>query len=143
LRLENFEKQGARVAFRLEAWLVSHKLLVLALMLALLGALAALENLPSPAELRFWWKWRVRRHPRTLGSGEAAFTYCRFLKAAERKGFRKPAWQTPREFALSLAGTSVGAGALEFTRLYNALRFGGAPVPVDHLRRLLDEIRRA
>jgi transglutaminase-like putative cysteine protease len=140
-RLEDFEKRGARVAFRLEAWLVSHKLLVLALMLTAMAALAALENFPSFAELRFWWSWRVRRHPRTLGSREAVFTYRRFLKAAERKGFRKPASQTPREFALFLGGTSMGAGALEFTRLYNALRFGGAPVAVDRLRRLLEEIQ--
>jgi protein-glutamine gamma-glutamyltransferase len=143
LRLDHFEKRGASAAMAVEQWLVAHKLVVTVLMLAALAALAAAENLSSLAELRFAWAWRRRRRSGSLYRRDAVLTYRRFLKAVAKRGFRRLPAQTPREFALALRGTSLGASAVEFTAAYNALRFGGAPVSIDRLRRLLDDIRRA
>jgi len=143
LRLDRFEKRGARVILAVGEWLVSHKLVVLVLMLAALAALVAAENLPPWGELRFAWAWRRRRRTGGLDRRDAVLTYRRFLKAVAKKGFRRLPAQTPREFALALRPTSLGTSAAEFTAAYNALRFGGAPVEIDRLRRLLDDIRRA
>ena len=143
LRLDRFEKRGARAVLAVGEWLLSHKLAVLVLMLAALAALLAAENLPSWGELRFAWAWQRRRRSGGLDGRDAVLTYRRFLKAVAKKGFRRLPAQTPREFALALRGTSLGALAAEFTAAYNTLRFGGAPVPIDRLRRLLDDIRRA
>jgi len=139
LRFDRFERRGSQVASAVAEWLVAHKLRLLVLMLAALGALAAAENLPSLAELRFVWAWRRRR----TGGAErrdAVLIYRRFLKALAKQGFHRLPAQTPREFALALHGTSLGASAVEFTAAYNALRFGGAPVSIDRLRRLLDDV---
>jgi hypothetical protein len=70
-------------------------------------------------------------------------TYQRLLKTLRKKGYRKPATQTPWEFAHSLSRTRFGSAVWEFTRLYNVLRFGQAPVPMARLRQILDEIGRA
>ena len=60
----------------------------------------------------------------------------------QKKGFRKKPSQTPREFAFSFLGTPWGPGVLEFTKLYNALRYGSASVPIARLRQILEEIAR-
>jgi len=143
LRLDRFEQRGVRAALAVAEWLVAHKVVVLVLMLAALAALVAAGNLPSLGELRFAWAWRRRRHTGGLDRRDAVLTYRRFMKAAAKKGFHRLPAQTPREFALALRGTSLGAAAAEFTAAYNALRFGGAPVEIDRLWRLLDDIRHA
>jgi len=145
LRLDRFERRGAHAALVAEEWLVGHKLLVLVLMLAMLAAMAAAEHFPSLAELRFAWTWRRRSRTAAFVTGrpDAILVYRRFLKAVAKRGFSPLPAQTPREFALALGGTSLAVAAVEFVAAYNALRFGGAPVAIERLQRLLDEIRRA
>src|SRR5271157_1654814 len=143
LRLDRVEKGGARAALAAEEWLVAHKLVVRVLMLAALAALAGAEKRSSLSGVRVAGGGGRRRRGGSLDRRDAVLTYRRFLKAVARKGFRRLPAQTPREFALALRGTSLEASAVEFTAAYNALRFGGAPVPIDRLRRLLDDIRRA
>ena len=109
-------------------------------LLGILGTLIGAEKIGSIAELRFLLAWKLRRRDVTLGPYEATLSYNRFLKALQKKGFRKPPSQTPREFATSFIGTRMSWEVLEFTRLYNALRFGQARVPLARLRALLDEI---
>jgi hypothetical protein len=70
-------------------------------------------------------------------------SYQRLLTTLRKKGYPKPVALTPWEFATSLAGTRLGSGVTEFTRLYNLLRFGQVQVPMARLRQLLDEISRA
>jgi len=140
--LRNLQGKGARLAFRVERWLMSHKLLVLLMMLAILGALAAAEKGLSISELRFLWAWRFGRRDLTLRPREATLTYLRFLRVLEKKGFRKAPSQTPQEFALSFGGSPLGLGVFEFTRLYNRLRFGHSPVSLARLKALLSDIVR-
>jgi hypothetical protein len=116
---------------------------VLLVMLLILGVLVAVEKRVSLAELRYLWTWKFGGRGFTLGPREATLTYNQFLKVVRNKGFRKSPAQTPREFALFLAGSRLGSGTLEFTRLYNLLRFGQSPVPLARLRELLEQIRGA
>jgi transglutaminase-like putative cysteine protease len=139
-RLRHLRRQGIQLAYRVEGWLMSHKLLVLLLMAGTLGVLIGAEKSASIAELRFLWAWKFRPNHRALSAQEATLSYNRFLKALQKRGFRKPASQTPREFATSFAGSPLGWPVLEFTRLYNALRFGQAPVSLARLRALLEDI---
>jgi len=139
-RLHNFRRQVIQVAYRVEAWLMSHKLLVLLLMLGVLGGLIVSEKADSIAELRFLLAWKFRRGDVPLGPREATLSYNRFLKTLRKKGYRKPLSQTPREFAYSFVGSRLSWPVLEFTRLYNALRYGQAPVSLSRLRALLEEI---
>jgi transglutaminase-like putative cysteine protease len=139
-RLRRFQRETIRLAYRVEGWLMSHKLLVLLIMTAILAGLIASEKSGSIAELRFLWAWSFRRADRSLSPLEATLTYGRLLKTLQKKGYRKPPAQTPREFALSFLGTRFSSPVLEFTRLYNSLRFGRAPVSLTRLRTLLEEI---
>ena len=139
-RLRRLQRQAIKVAYRVEGWLMSHKLLMLLLMAGILFALVAAEKSGSIAELRFLWAWKFRRRDRALSPQEATLTYSRFLKTLQKKGHRKPPSQTPREFALSFVGTPLSWAVLEFTRLYNALRFGQASVSLARLRQLLADI---
>jgi hypothetical protein len=142
-RSDKLKRQGVRVAARVEAWLMSHKLLVLLLMALVLAALVAGEKGRSLAEIRFFWVWRFGRREFALSPRQATMTYQRLLSTLRKRGYRKPAAQTPSEFAQSLLGTPLGSGVWEFTRLYNLLRFGQEHIPLAHLRQLLDEISRA
>jgi transglutaminase-like putative cysteine protease len=139
-RIRRLQRQAIKLAFRVEGWLMSHKLLVLLIMAGILFALVAAEKSGSIAELRFLWTWKFRRRDRTLSPQEATLTYSRFLRTLQKKGYRKPPSQTPREFALSFVGTPLNWAVVEFTRLYNALRFGQSRVSLARLRQLLEDI---
>jgi transglutaminase-like putative cysteine protease len=139
-RFEKFKSRGIRLAYRVEGWLMTHKLLMLLFMVGIMVVLVFGEKAGSLEELRFLWAWNFARREVTLSPQEATLTYQRLLKALRKKGFRKPPSQTPREFALRFAGTPLGPGVLEFTRLYNMLRFGGASVPLARLRQLIEDV---
>ncbi len=139
-RLKRLERQGVLLAFRVEAWLMSHKLLVLLLMVAVLAGLIVAEKSASLAELRFLWAWKFRPSDAALSPHEATLTYNRFLKTLAKKGVKKPPFQTPSEFASSFAASPICPSVFEFTRLYNLLRFGQTSVSIARLRALLDNI---
>src|SRR5258708_38685205 len=66
---------------------------------------------------------RVRRGQASVA--DATLLYQRMLQILRRRGFHKPPWFTPAEFAASLPRTQLGDSVGEFTATYNALRFGG------------------
>lgn len=140
LRARRLQRQGVEIAYQVEGWLMSHKLPVLSMMLIILVGLIAAEKSASLAELRFLWAWRFRHSELALGPREATLTYQRFLNILRKKGLRKSPSQTPREFALSFIGSRLAWPVLEFTRIYNALRFGRASVTLSRLRQLLEDI---
>jgi len=139
-RFERFKRQGIRTAFRMEGWLMSHKTLVLLVMLSILAGLILTDKTGALAELRFRLAWRFARRNSALNPQEATLTYQRLLKTLQKKGFRKTASQTPREFAFSFLSTPWGPGVMEFTKLYNTLRFGQTSVSLDRLRQILEDI---
>jgi hypothetical protein len=141
-RFERFKRQGIRSAFRVEGWLMSHKMLVLMVMLAILAGLILTDKSGTLAELRFRWAWKFARRDSELSPREATLTYQRLLKSLKKKGIRKAPSQTPREFAFSFLTTPWGPGVMEFTKLYNTLRFGQASVSLARLRQILEDIAR-
>jgi hypothetical protein len=94
---------------------------------------------------KLWRVWRVRRGVWRLRRGQvsvadATLLYRRMLKLLKRRGYEKPAWSTPYEFACSLPPSEVGMLVLQFTSAYNALRFGGQADAAPQLSLLLEEL---
>jgi hypothetical protein len=137
---DRLQRRGIAFAYGSEDWLFTHKVLVLLAMLAVFAVLLASDSGSMLARARFAWTWRFSRGRQSLSPREASLTYQELLKILRKKGFRKSPCETPQEFARSLEGCLVGPGVEEFTRLYNALRFGQTPVPVMRLRTLLQKI---
>jgi protein-glutamine gamma-glutamyltransferase len=141
--VHGLQRRGIRMAYRVEGVLMSHKLMVLLIMAAAFGVLVLGERGSSISELRFLWKWRFGKKDGALSRQEATLTYLRFLAVLNRKGYRRPATETPEEFAQRIEQSPLGTPSREFTRLYNASRFGRAPVPLNRLRSLLNDIQEA
>lgn len=139
-RFERLKRQGIRSAFHLEGWLMSHKLLILAMMIVVLAGLILTDKSGTLAEWRFLLTWKFARRDTALSAREATLTYQRLLSALQKKGFRKKPSQTPREFAFSFLTTPLGPGVMEFTKLYNVLRYGQDSVPLARLREILEKI---
>lgn len=140
-RVGDWQKQAVLLAWKMESWLMSHKLLMFLLMVAVLTYLILSERDFTLADLRFRWAWLFSRQDMTLSPREASLTYLQLLKTLRKKGFRKKSSQTPREFAVSFVGTRLAAGVNDFTRLYNGLRYGGEKISLTRLRQVLEEIR--
>lgn len=89
--------------------------------------------------------WKMARHTRRVKRGQvsasdATVLYQRFLALIERRGFEKPPWLTPAEFAGLLKPEELCALAGEFTAAYNELRFGGRPEAGLRMSALLETI---
>jgi len=74
------------------------------------------------------------------GTGDATLLYSRMLELLKRRGYQKPAWFTPHEFAASLPRTELGLLVSQFTESYNALRFGGRASAAPQLSILLERL---
>ncbi len=83
---------------------------------------------------------RVRRGQASVA--DATLLYQRMLHLLKRRGYHKPAWFTPGEFAASLPRNGLGTAVEEFTATYNALRFGGRTEEASRLSLLLDKLER-
>lgn len=84
---------------------------------------------------------RVRRGH--ASAGDAALLYQRMLRVVKRRGFQKPPWFTPAEFAASLPRTPFAATVTEFTAAYNELRFGRRDDAATRMSQLLADLERA
>src|ERR1035438_6262879 len=90
---------------------------------------------------------RIRRRVERVRRGQASMAdatllYERMLHILKRRGYQKPPWFTPAEFARSLPRTPLGESVGEFTATYNALRFGGHAEAAPKLSILLDRMER-
>ena len=111
---------------------------------ALMGlvALGILLVFYGPDLLR-WWKSRrgVIRARRGQGqASDATALYQRMLSVLARRGFEKPAWVTPSEFARVLPASDMAVLVGDMTNAYNELRFGGKREAAPRLIRLLDRL---
>jgi hypothetical protein len=105
--------------------------------LFLLGAL-----LYGPA----WSRWahgrlRLRRARRgEAHPSDATLLYQSMLELLEHRGFQKPPWLTPTEFARALPASELAVMVDDLTAAYNQVRFGNrrdaAPRMVRTLRRI-------
>ena len=83
---------------------------------------------------------RVRRGQARVA--DATLLYQRMLHILRQRGYQKPPWFTPAEFAASLPRSPLGDFVAEFTGTYNALRFGGHAEAAPRLSILLDRMER-
>jgi transglutaminase-like putative cysteine protease len=83
----------------------------------------------------------VRRAQRGQGqASDATMLYQRMLANLERRGIRKPPWQTPTEFARAIPTPEVSLLVEDLTAAYNEFRFGGRPDAAPRMVRLLGHI---
>ena len=148
---EHMEQAGRRVSLRwldrlfeaadswpsARSWLVDTGLWAL---VALAAAVAAVWLAP-----KLWKAWRIRLGVRRLRRGQASLAdatlfYTRMLNLLRRRGYDKPAFATPYEFALCLPPSEMGTLVVEFTKAYNALRFGGQAGAAPRLSALLQDL---
>jgi transglutaminase-like putative cysteine protease len=109
--------------------------------LAAVGLGVLLWLAAAPAIRALGMRRRVRRVRRgQAAAGDAALLYRRMLQVLKRRGYQKPPWFTPLEFAASLPRTPLGSTAGEFTAAYNAWRFGGRRELAPRLTALLEEL---
>ena len=111
--------------------------------LAWAAGLVALGFAAGPLVRLMRMRQRVERVRRGQASvADATLLYQRMLHILKRRGYQKPPWFTPAEFAASLPRTSLGDSVGEFTGTYNALRFGGHAEAAPRLSILLDRMER-
>jgi protein-glutamine gamma-glutamyltransferase len=107
------------------------------------GAALLVWLVGPPLRTRIRMRQRVRKVRRGEASvADATLLYERMLQLVERRGFHKPAWFTPREFAATLPQSEWRPIVTEFTNAYNALRFGGRSDAAMRLSVLLDQLER-
>jgi hypothetical protein len=58
-----------------------------------------------------------------IGASDASILYARMLDILRRRGYEKPAWLTPAEFAQILPPSSMAATVANITQLYHELRY--------------------
>lgn len=105
-----------------------------------LGALFLLRRFGP--RLRREWQARTRIRKIRSGQGtpnDAAVVYEQMLEALARRGFEKPAWFTPLEFARTLP-PSEKQRIVEFTAAYNEVRFGNDAAGAARLTGMLESM---
>jgi len=93
------------------------------------GGLVALIAVGLLCGPRCWRALIARLHVRRLSRGEiaasdAAVLYARMLHILRRRGYDKPGWLTPAEFARILPPSPTSIVVANITSLYNQLRYG-------------------
>lgn len=84
---------------------------------------------------RSYWQVRRIRAGRAV-PGDAAILYERMLRMMKKRGYEKPAWFTPIEFAATVRQRSLD----EFTEAYNALRYGGDTTAAERMKTILQDL---
>ena len=134
-----FPRLGLEWYLRVAAWFWRYAVRILILLV--LGASVWVLGPPLVRLLRIRSRVeRVRRGQATVA--DATLLYERMFHLLRRRGYQKPAWFTPSEFAATLPPTQLGIAVTEFTVQYNALRFGRRTEVAPRLSTLLDELER-
>ena len=105
----------------------------------------ALAWLLTPIAIRAVRRLRHARKIRLGGAGasDAAILYIQMLEVLRKRGYEKPGWLTPNEFARVLPDSETAALVGEFTVLYQDLRYGGKASAGERMLGLLQEIEAA
>lgn len=103
-------------------------------------ALLLLIALLAPVASR--WRHTQKIRGGRASSADATLLYQKMLRIVEKRGFSKPPWFTPAEFAATLPPSPAAVLVGEFTETYQALRFGGNGEGARRLGDLLTELER-
>ena len=93
--------------------------------------------------LRKWWDRRGQRLRIARGDvkySDGAVLYCRMLAILEQRGFPKPVWFTPAEFARTVPTEQGAELVTRFTSSYHELRYGGRREAAIRMVELLDKL---
>jgi transglutaminase-like putative cysteine protease len=107
-----------------------------------LAAIAILLVFYGPSMAR-WWRSQQGVIRARRGAGEASdatLLYRRMLDLLEKRGFQKPPWLTPSEFARVLPASETAILVDDLTTAYNELRFGGRREAAPRMIRMLDRL---
>ncbi len=106
-----------------------------------LAAIVIFARFLAPHLRRGWSRGKSLRRIRAGGATphDASLLYQQMLDSLARRGFQKPAWFTPAEFARNLP-PAERESVSEFTAAYNELRFGGDSAGAERLTRILKTI---
>jgi len=118
-------------------WLRRYGIGILLVLATMVAAWLAAPRLIGLLRIRLRVQ-RVRRGKAV--AGDATLLYRQMLAIVKRRGYQKPVWFTPAEFAASLPNGALGRAVGEFTAVYNAVRFGGRREAAQHLSTLLHEL---
>lgn len=134
--LDDLNQTTVQWTTRVRQWVAQHGASVSVLILFVVAAVLA-----GP---RTWRALRMLHRVRRVrdgraSAGDATLLYVRMLEVLRRRGFQKPAWFTPREFAASLPA-ETGTLVDQFTAAYNDVRFGGKTDAAPRLTLLLEEL---
>lgn len=132
-RIAAWQKAGEHWASRLGRWL------------GLAAAGVGVSLVAAPALMR-WRKARRRWQQVRAGAvvaSDATLLYRCMLRMLERRGYRKPPWLTPNEFAATLPAPRLAELVGAFTAAYNRLRYAGQAEAASPLLELLPLIERA
>jgi len=134
--LDDLNQTTVQSTARVRQWFAQHGASVSLLILFLVAAVLAGPR--TWRALRMLHRVRRVREGRA-SAGDATLLYVRMLEVLRRRGFQKPAWFTPREFAASLPA-ETGTLVDQFTAAYNDVRFGGKTDAAPRLTLLLEEL---
>jgi protein-glutamine gamma-glutamyltransferase len=90
--------------------------------------------------LRWVREQRLAGHPEEAPSLAAALWYQRMLRWLDHQGWKKTAMQTPKEFLTRIEDPEMRKRVEEFTRVYEAARFGESSEEARRLPELYEEI---
>lgn len=115
---------------------------VVALILVTIAGIGILLVLYGSAMAR-WWRGHlgVRRAQRGEAQpSDATLLYRQMLSLLARRGFQKPPWLTPSEFARVLPASEMSVLVDDLTSAYNDFRFGGRRDVAPRMIRLLTRL---
>jgi len=107
-----------------------------------LAAIGILLVFYGPSLAR-WWRSRRGVIRARRGEGEASdatLLYQRMLELLAKRGFQKPPWLTPSEFARVLPASETAVLVDDLTAAYNEFRFGGRRDAAPRMLRMLDRL---
>ncbi|HTS76658.1 MAG TPA: DUF3488 and transglutaminase-like domain-containing protein [Bryobacteraceae bacterium] len=125
-------------------WRISAFITRYATVLIALGCLGVVALLFGPV-FADWWRGRERLRRMERGEGvasDATVLYQRMLVVLGRRGFHKPPWLTPAEFARVLPANDSRAVVNDLTSLYNEFRFGARREVAPRMMQLLERLEK-
>jgi protein-glutamine gamma-glutamyltransferase len=134
------EQQAMRLLLRLDRRVESSPYLLPSILALLIALLIYVRGRWMIGYALARWSLRAG-HRANLSAPLAIFEYREMLRLLEKRGWKKAESQTPLEFAATIPEMEIAAPVAELTQLYQSVRFGEHPAPVEQVSAALRSIR--